>query len=162
VEIVDSCSCGICGCKKLSADENWFLLCESRWQDRLKILRWNEQLAMHQSVYCACSAAHVQELVIHWMITGGLDYPFAVTTSNSSDTRTGSTATDHNFYLSAAEQIGELSVHRESIQRVLAESPQSLTVILEALHAALDSQRRPPESELEAESDALCLVGEEI
>jgi hypothetical protein len=38
---------------------------------------------------------------------------------------------------SGARQIGELAVHRESVERVLAESPQSLQVILDALQEAL-------------------------
>jgi hypothetical protein len=28
-------------------------------------------------VYAACGAEHVQQLVIHWMAMGTLDYPFA-------------------------------------------------------------------------------------
>jgi len=39
--------------------------------------------------------------------------------------------------LSAARQIIELAVHRESVERVLAESPQSLQVMLDALAEAL-------------------------
>jgi hypothetical protein len=39
--------------------------------------------------------------------------------------------------LSGTRSIGELAVHRESLERVLMESPQSLQVILDALLDAL-------------------------
>ena len=156
--------CGICGCEKVSRTEEWFLMSESRWQDRLKILQWHDQLAHQNGLQYACSAAHVEELVIHWMITGDLEYPFARTVGTASRNGRTSKATveDLEVDTSAAQQIGELSVHRESIRRVLAENPQSLSAILEALLAALDRKVQPVGTELESESDALCLAGGEI
>ena len=154
--------CGICGCEKGSRKEEWFLMSESRWQDRLKILQWHDQLALQDGLQCACSAAHVQELVIHWMVTGDLEYPFARTrrTPPRKGKHSKTAVIDLEVDTSAAQQLGELSVHRESIRRVLAENPQSLTAILEALLAALDRKIPPVRTELEPESDTLCLAGE--
>ena len=163
VQIVNRFFCGICGCEKVSRKQEWFLMSESRWQDRLRILRWHDELARQSGLQCVCSAAHVQELVIHWMITGDLEYPFArATGAGPGDGRTHKSGEPLEVDTSAAQQIGELSVHRESVRRVLAENPQSLSTILDALLAALDRKSQPVPTEVETESDALCLVGGEI
>jgi hypothetical protein len=39
--------------------------------------------------------------------------------------------------------LGELSVQRESLERVLRENPESLTSILTALISALETHRNP-------------------
>ncbi len=160
MEHVGSFSCRICGSKKISAEDEWFLVCESRWQDRLKILRWHDQLAGQEGLNCACSAAHVQELVVHWMTTGSLEYPFAYASPHEPrHSRLASTVIKvRDVDTSAAQQVGELSVHRESIRRVLAESPHSLTTIMDALLRALDRNKRIP-TEVETEGAALCLAG---
>ena len=41
--------CGICGSEKSTSHDEWFLMNESRWQDRLKILRWHDQLALQEA-----------------------------------------------------------------------------------------------------------------
>src|SRR3984957_12302548 len=71
-------ACTICGEQKNSA-EVWFLLTESHWQDKLKVLQWQDEIAERDGMYGACCPAHVEELVIHWMTTGSLDFPFATT-----------------------------------------------------------------------------------
>lgn len=156
--------CGICGSQKISPDDEWFLLCESRWQDRLKILRWNDQLALQKGLHSACGATHVQELVIHWMITGSLEYPFARTSGSDrcAWSEPFTEAAHPDIDTSAAQQIGELSVHRESISRVLADSPHSLTTILDALLAALGRRVPPARGDVEPENDSMCLAGREI
>lgn len=73
--------CAICGDEK-SAGGLWFLLAENRWEDKLKILQWDPQLARQDGIRPACSAAHVQELVVHWMTTRSLSYPFARVSSD--------------------------------------------------------------------------------
>jgi hypothetical protein len=58
-----------------------------------------------------------------------------------------------------ARPIGELAVHRESIERVLAENPQSLKVILDALLDALRQEASSPAeriSEREESEGAVC------
>lgn len=136
--------CTICGeCKR--DDNGWFLLVEDAWLDRLKVLRWNSTLASQQQVHCLCSASHLRELVAHWMATGSLEYPFALvpTASEKVMIRGAGKAKvkPSHLEISSSGLIGELAVHRESLNRALSEHPQCLSTILEALLVALDPGR---------------------
>lgn len=128
--------CAICGGEPLSAEPS-YLLAENAWEDKLIILRWSEAVASRPGVQVACCIDHVEELVVHWMTHGGLDYPVA---------RTGPREMPR-FDVAGARQLGELAVHRESLERVLAENPQSLQEIMDAL---LDALRRDSEAQAEA------------
>ncbi|MFZ0803919.1 MAG: hypothetical protein WBQ09_08380 [Terriglobales bacterium] len=145
-------ACTICGEEKLSI-QVWFLVTESPCEDKLRILQWQDEVAEREGIYQACCPAHVEELVIHWMTTGSLDFPFATTATHpvamgrraplaclpvmmEPDTR-------------GARQIGELAVHRESMGRLLNESPDSLQLILDELTRAL---RRESSSDARVES----------
>lgn len=128
-------SCAICG-EDQPGNETRFLVAENRWEDKLAILQWDERLASREGIQVACGVGHVEELVIHWMTTGSLDYPFARTALGSGSWRRR-LGPDCRVDLSAARQIVELAVHRESVERVLTESPQSLQVMLDALAEAL-------------------------
>jgi len=101
-----------------------FLVAENRWEDKLTILPWNEQMASRAGIQVACSVNHVEELVVHWMTTGSVDYPLARTALGSGKWRRPAEP-GCRVDLSGVRQIGELAVHRESMERVLAESPQS-------------------------------------
>ena len=90
----------ICGDEQ-PGNHTRFLVAEDRWEDKLTILHWNEQLATREGVQVGCSN-HVEELVIHWITTG----------------------------------------HRESLERLLTESPKSLQVMLDALQEALQMESR--------------------
>lgn len=127
--------CAICG-EERSANQARFLIAENRWEDKLTILHWNEQMACREGIQVACSVNHVEELVIHWMTTGSLDYPFARTALGAGGWRRAAWP-GCRVDLRGARPIGELAVHRESMERVLAENPQSLKVILDALLDAL-------------------------
>jgi hypothetical protein len=153
--------CAICG-QERSAPDHWFLIAESRWEDKLKILQWNDRLAAH--AHCACSGAHVQELVVHWMTTGSLDYPFARVGLGlgRSAGRWPTAFWEDEVDIRGARQILELAVHRESMKRVLSESPQSLKTILDALLGALQRETRDAEAGIEAEDQAACAVSREI
>src|ERR1700742_216388 len=70
--------CAICGRTK-GAEDGWFLMVESRWQDKVKILQWHHQLAGQAGIHRVCGPSHAQELVVHWMTTGSMNYPFART-----------------------------------------------------------------------------------
>ena len=84
VKSINRFFCGICGAQKVTPDDEWFLLSESRWQDRLKILRWNDQLALQNGLHCACGVAHVQEMVIHWMFSSSwMKHHFLVVSLNA-------------------------------------------------------------------------------
>ena len=140
--------CTICG-EPHRAGESWFVLTENRWTDRLKILGWNDQLVGQSGAYPACGAAHVQQLVVHWMTVGRLDHPFAcVPSANPKSRRHRQACTPvHELDTRGAKVIGELSVHRESLSRILVESPGSLASILEALISAVSGDRRPSTAE---------------
>jgi hypothetical protein len=159
------CACLICGEAK-SAGEHWFLIAESRWQDKLKILQWDDHLAAQAGIYHACSALHVQETVVHWMTTGSLGYPLARAPKperKKSTWRQGILLPEpEDVDTSGARQIGELAVHRESLKRVLSENPYSLATILDALLSALERTTKPAEPALDSEGDVLSPVLQEV
>lgn len=138
-------ACTICGAPK-GEEQGWFLISEDHWQDKLRLLHWDDHLARQCDMHCACSPGHLQQLVIHWMTTGSLEHPFAIAHSEIPSARRPS-ASDWRFRPSeknAPKPIGELSVHRESMQRVLQENPQSLQTILDALLSALHKEAQLP------------------
>ena len=133
-------TCTICGARS-TGDTGWFLVLQDSWLDRLKILHWNRGLAVQQGVHALCDAMHVRELVAHWMATGSLEYPFAFLSSPQQELRIIEFGTKKRgaapAQLQSAVLIGELAVHRQSLDRALRENPQSLSGILEALLGAL-------------------------
>ena len=136
--------CAICGAKNSTGDK-WFLVAENRWEDKVTVLQWNAELADCEGVQLACSPEHVAQLVIHWMTTGSLDYPFARISLGAAKLRRlrPNWPTSGDLNTPYAEQIGELSVHREGIERVLEESPESLKPVLDALVGALHRELAP-------------------
>ena len=146
--------CTICSEQKLTG-QVWFLVAESRWEDKLKVLAWQEELAGRRGVYSACCASHVEELVVHWMTTGSLDYPFATVGVERAKPRTGKLLPifDEPDTL-GARQIGELSVDRESVSRALKDDPQALQVILDELYHALEREMTGSTPRLES-ADAI-------
>lgn len=130
--------CSICGEEK-SPGDTWFLVAENSWEDKLTVLQWDDLLAGCEGIQPACCADHVEELVVHWMTTGRLDYPFARVALGGRTRRHGRTSwpAQGDPKSVKAGRIGELLVHRESIERVLNESPESLKGILDALVGAL-------------------------
>ena len=152
--------CSVCGCSRKSSN-GWFLIAESRWQDKVKILRWHEQLAQQPGIHHACSPAHAQELVVHWMITGSLDYPFARTQAGRGPRgRSRLLTAPAEIDTRMGQQIGELAIHRESIHRILRDSPLSLSAVLDALLGAL--QKDQPRVEVLAEDELAELCGVEV
>ncbi len=134
----------------------WFLLTENRWTDRLKILGWDDSLAAQPGTYAACGAAHAQQLVIHWMAMGTLDFPFARAYSQNkkSHRRNGASEQpcDTDADTKGVKVYGELAVHRESLKRILSESPQSLGSVLQALAGALGDRKSSVLAEREEEA----------
>jgi hypothetical protein len=127
--------CTICG-EERSGNQVRFLVVENTWEDKLTVLEWNEELASRAGIQVACSIGHVEELVIHWMTTGRLDYPFARTTLGAATWR-NLVSPGSRVDLSGGRILGELSIHRESIERILMHNPESLRGILLALLDAL-------------------------
>jgi len=149
--------CAICS-EERAAGQVWFLVAERHWEDTLKVLGWQDELARRPGIYAACSTGHVEELVVHWMTTGSLDYPFA-TVGN----RTERPRRRHGSFLPTIEepdtrgarQIGELAVDRESVQRALRDDPGSLHVILDELLNALERETAGTKARFES-ADAMC------
>jgi len=127
--------CAICG-QERSANQPRFLIAENTWEDKLTILQWSEHLASWAGLQVACSIDHVEELVIHWMTTGRLDFPFARTALGAASWRP-ILPPGGRVDISGARLVGELAVHRESVERLLIENPRSLQAILDALLDAL-------------------------
>jgi hypothetical protein len=125
-------------------NEEWFLLVENRWTDRLKVLGWHDELASSPATHAACCAAHVQLLVIHWMTTGTLHYPFAHTEAWADFSETPRAVRVSSMKdepdMTGVRVLEELAVHRETIDRILVENPASLAVMLTALKDALPEQ----------------------
>ena len=134
-----SYACAICGEAK-SDPTQWFLITENHWEDKLKILEWNGLLARQNGIHLACSPSHVQELVVHWMATGSVHHPFAKT-SWAANPKKWDSARLRLVDTRGVRTIGELTVHRESMRRVLSENPGSLKSILDALDGALQNDQ---------------------
>jgi len=129
--------CTICGRKKNTS--RWFLICENRWEDRLRVLRWDDRLARAEGVHAVCGAPHARELAVHWIKSGSLNFPFArnLERPNPGVSRFApATLVDEN--LSRARQLCELYVHRESVNRILLHNPRSFAAILDELILALN------------------------
>ena len=127
--------CTICSEDKLPG-QVWFLIAESHWEDKISVIEWRDAVAGQKGVYLACSTAHVQELVVHWMATGSLDYPFAAVAGQPRRHRRRRASTLANIQvpdLKGTKQIGELAVDRASVGRTLRDNPDSLQVILDEL-----------------------------
>jgi hypothetical protein len=134
--------CTICGEDKLPG-QVWLLVAESHCEDKLRVLQWQDELARRQGIYAACCPHHVQELVVHWMTTGSLNYPFATVGVKlaRSRRRSGSLLPMlEDPDIRGARQISELAVDRESVGRAIREDPESLQVILDELVNALERE----------------------
>lgn len=116
-------------------------------------------MARRRGIYAACSAGHVEELVVHWMTTGSLDYPFATVGLKPEKRRQRLVGaflpTIEEPDTRGARQIGELAVDRESVRRALREDPESLQVILDELLNALERETTGIAARLES-ADAMC------
>ena len=144
--------CSICGKYKKDA-EAWFLITESLRDDKLIIWRWNLSMAGPPPMHPVCSPRHVRELVVHWMTTGCLDYPFASADQIRPLAPPASSLCQANHDAQLAPyQVGEIAVHRESITRALQENPVSLNVILDELMYALDDRNNESKPEFDDDS----------
>jgi hypothetical protein len=137
--------CTICGEYK-KKDQPWFLMTQNRGDDKLNIWKWNQRMAGRANVHSLCSPRHVHELVVHWMTTGCLHYPFASGPSpcpgSGSSAASGASTNDQGAPGKEAPpyQLGEIEVDRGAIARVLRENPLSLNVLLQELLVALERE----------------------
>jgi hypothetical protein len=98
-------------------------------------------------------------MVAHWMATGSLDYPFAslcVSATTQANRGSSNLTARAKPDVRGVEVLGELAIHRESLERILVESPQSLASILTALVDALpDYEQTVPIKQEEPARDGL-------
>jgi hypothetical protein len=132
--------CAVCG-EVSSTLEHWFLALQTR-ADKLTIMKWNSRLARADGMQLACCAAHVRELVVHWMATGSIDHPFARAESWEGPRRrwTDHRAPWHEIDLHDAVLLGELTVDREGVRRVLNHNPDALRSLLDSLQGTLHAE----------------------
>ena len=153
--------CTICGnCKE--KDQTWFLITESSREDKLNIWKWNEPMAGSATVHSLCSPRHVRELIVHWMTTGCLHYPFAdaYPALRSFRRKSASNTEVREDHTTAEYQLGEIQVDREAIVRTLCENALSLNVILDELMMTLeDVYTENSEADFD---DALCVARREM
>jgi len=135
--------CALCRSEKPEG-QGWFVLTEDQWEDKLRIFQCSEEFAELDGVFCACSPAHVQQLVAHWVANGPLNYPFVGSggiTRRTPTRRNALTTASVTSDLHCATLLGELAVYRESLNRALLENPQCLVSILDALTSELPRGR---------------------
>lgn len=63
---MNACVCAICGNQKAGL-RNWFLIAENPWEDRVRIMHWENCLALSPGILSACGPAHVRELLTQWL-----------------------------------------------------------------------------------------------
>lgn len=126
-----------------STPDGWFHLTENRWTDRLRILRFQQALTTHPGIYSVCCADHVRELVVQWMTTGRLDFPFArlpFSPRRILSQRSDKQGPRGQPPAPPSSVLGEIAVHRESLTRTLRENPQALSAVLDALIHAIEPE----------------------
>jgi len=141
--------CTICGEQK-SEGQVWFLVAESHWEDKLKILRWEAELARRQGMHSACCPAHVQELVSYWMSSGNVDFLLPPAGTSLPRPRSSKLPYVVEPDTRGAREIGELAVDRTSLGRALNENPDSLLIILDELRDALERETAGASARLES------------
>ncbi|HJS99002.1 MAG TPA: hypothetical protein VJ756_07920 [Terriglobales bacterium] len=120
--------CEVCGAAQRGDD--WFLVAEGQDRDTLQILKWNSRLAERSGMRHVCSAAHVEELVSHWMVDDSLDYGWS--RENAAAAAQAADAMDESY------RLGELMLDRASFA-ALGERPDMLSSILEAIDDVLQA-----------------------
>lgn len=133
--------CSVCG-EISSTPEHWFLALQYPPSDKLIVMKWHRRLASAEGMQSVCCAAHVRELVVHWMAIGRIDHPFARPSSWKGPRRRWTDQTWHwqEVDLQDAVLLNELTVDRESLRRVLSHNPHALRSLLDSLQASLDEE----------------------
>jgi len=146
-------TCAICGVQK-PQEQIWFLIIENGREDRLSVWKWDREMAADATAHSLCSPRHVRELVVHWMTTGCLHYPFASAPGRFGEAKL--TFSPLPKIAHAGEPVrallGEISVDHEGILRALNENPLSLNTILGELTIVLENELGE-DGEVEAEGE---------
>ena len=125
-------SCAICG-SVLNGKLNAFAVTQDSREDRVRVFAWDD-VANLSGIRGACCVGHVRELVVHWMVTESLDYPFAETSCLAEKT---SWLDINPAQFGDVVPLSELSVDHESVRRIAQEDANWLAVILNELDGVL-------------------------
>lgn len=128
--------CSICGNRK-NQGESWFLVTSSESEERLNIWSYENPPQHKEITRAVCGPKHARELVMHWMTTGCLEYPFG-----SSRERAGrgcSLASDVDRRI---HSLCEIAVERTGILRAQRENPLALNTILDEMMLVLEPETR--------------------
>jgi hypothetical protein len=133
--------CHICD-QNMRLGQTWFAVREDPGKDTLSIFH-RDTIADSHPVRSVCSPTHVCELVVHWMVTGSLDYPFA---------HSGAAHVHRPCPLPVSQRIGtrqplaigELAIDREAMPRVLYENPGAVLAMLNELVDAMERSITSP------------------
>jgi len=121
-------ACSLCG-EDGDVDNGRFTVAEAGW-DRVKIIRWSPETPATSGL-SACCSEHATRLAGQWLVTGNLISPFARAVLGESPME----SLDSLGH--AGDIVCELAVHRDSVERLLEESPEFLDTMLKALSHAL-------------------------
>lgn len=145
---MSSCICAICGKQKAGA-QDWYLIAENPWEDRVRIIHWENGVALNPGVLSACSAAHVRELLIQWLNVEILPASQKSLPPAFACKHPDFVQSDAWELAGRVPPIGELAIHR----RGLHDSPATLKSLLDAIFCTL--QNESPDSEFLAEENIL-------
>ena len=134
--------CVICG---MQSDQHarWFLVIENTWLDRIKILSWHPVLAEQDEMKSVCGKRHLHILITHWLTYANLDFVRSRTPEFALACNETASDGDHEFR-HGGQFVGELAVHRESLSRLWAGSPEECESIFQALIGGLEARQSPP------------------
>lgn len=131
-------SCTICGRQKTNS--NWFLITENQWEDRLNVWTYDVTKVSGTGIHALCGPKHVRELVIHWMATGCLDYPFAYSRLHDDEAVLTAQPQGRDPEYMLRSPLCEIAVDRDGITRVLREDPLALNPILDEMMIVLENE----------------------
>ena len=112
-----------------------YLVARSGW-DRLRVMHWIAK--QDGDALMACCPDHATQLVAQWLVTGDLMAPFARAVLGDEPSPPKLTISPN----SDNQTICEFAADRESMDHLLAESPQFLDTMLSALCEAVSGESR--------------------
>jgi hypothetical protein len=127
-------ACSVCG-EDGGVARKRLVVAQAGW-DRLRVMHWIAKQG--RDALMACCPDHATQLVGQWLVTGNLMAPFARAVLGDEPSLPKVTI----FHDGDHETICEFAADRESMDRVLADSPQFLDTMLSALCEAVGGETR--------------------
>lgn len=138
--------CSVCGTTNIHR-EDWFLVVENRWLDRLRIFSWHPSLASRAGFLSACGREHLKVLVAHWLEHASLRLVTKLEPPSpaAGEVRPSPEQSDVVAGL-AVRLLGDLAVCREPFSRSWTGSAESLECIIRALAPVQEPVRESREA----------------